>query len=91
MKGKQLGLFITLGAILFIGFLYYSSKQQSQHRVEVCMEFQGRTNCRTASGPTQEQALRTATDNACALISSGMTDSIACGNTPPKSVRWLEK
>lgn len=91
MKGKQLGLLIALGAVLFIGFLYYSTKQQSQHRVEVCMEFQGRSDCRIASGPTEAQALRTATENACALIASGMTDSIACGNTPPKSVRWLDK
>ncbi len=91
MNGKKLGFLILLGAVLFIGFLYYSSKQQSQFRVEVCMEFQGRSDCRTASGPTEQQALRTATENACALISSGMTDSIACGNTPPKSVRWLDR
>jgi hypothetical protein len=33
-------------------------------------------------------ALRTATENACALISSGVTDSNQCHNTPPDSVRW---
>ncbi len=89
MKGKKLGALIAVGAVLFIAFLFYSTKQQSQFRVEACMEFQGHSECRTASGPTEQQALRTASENACALISSGMTDSIACGNTPPKSVRWL--
>jgi hypothetical protein len=58
--------------------------------VEVCMEFNGRTNCRTASGSTQEFALRTATSNACAEIASGVTDSIGCERTPPKKVTWLK-
>lgn len=53
------------------------------------MEFQGRSECRTAAGPTEQQALRTAIENACALIASGMTDSMACDRTPPKSVRWI--
>jgi hypothetical protein len=55
------------------------------------MEFEGRNNCRTALGNTKEVALRTAIDNACALIASGMTQTIACSNTPPKSVKWLER
>ena len=38
----------------------------------------GMTSCRTAGGSTKEFALRTATNNACAEISSGVTDSIAC-------------
>jgi hypothetical protein len=33
-------------------------------------------------------ALRAATENACAQIASGVTDSNQCTNTPPDSVRW---
>jgi hypothetical protein len=43
-----------------------------------------------ASGTTREQAVRTATDNACALIASGMTESMACTSAPPVSVKWLD-
>ncbi len=82
---------ITLAVVAFVGFLIYSSMGQAQYRVEVCMEFKGRAACRTAAGPNEAQALRTATENACALIASGMTDSMACDRTPPKSVRWVEK
>lgn len=89
MKGK-LGLIIGLGIVLFLGLLVYSSMNLTTHRVEVCMTFQGRTQCRTASGKTQAEAARTATENACALISSGMTDSIACQNTPPNSTKVLQ-
>jgi hypothetical protein len=79
----------VIAVVLFIGLLAYLSLGQRQVRVEVCVQFQGRTNCRTAAGPTEEQAIRTATDNACATIASGMTESMTCGRMPPQSVRRL--
>lgn len=90
-KPLKLGLWITLGAILFIGLLAYSSFGNRKNRVEVCMEFNGRTNCRVASGPNRQQALRAATENACALIASGVGDSIACQNKTPLSVKYLDE
>ncbi len=80
---------IVLAVIGFIGLLTYMSLGQKQHRVEVCVEFNGQQNCRIASGPTQEQALRTATDNACATITNGMTESMSCSHKPPVSSKWL--
>ncbi len=50
------------------------------------MEFNGRTNCATASGTTEQEAIRTATDTACAIISFGMTESIQCSRVKPLSV-----
>jgi hypothetical protein len=82
---------IVCAAVGFVGALVYNTMSYSQHRVEVCMVFEGRENCRTALGGTKEAALRMAVDNACATISSGMTQTIACGNTTPKSVKWLER
>lgn len=82
-------IFAVVGVGVFIALLAYLTLGSKQFRVEVCMEFQGRTNCRTASGPTQEQALRTAAENACATISSGMTESMTCGRSQPVSVKWL--
>lgn len=81
---------IIVGILAFIGILTYLSIGQKQHRVEACVEFQGRKNCRIASGPTREQALRTATDNACATITSGMTESMSCSQTPPVTTKWLD-
>lgn len=79
-----------IAAVLFIGLLAYLTIGQRKVRMEVCVEFNGRQNCRTASGATEEQAIRTATDNACATISSGMTDSMTCGRTPPLSIKKIE-
>ena len=78
-----------VAVVAFIALLTYMTMGMKQHRVEVCMEFMGRTNCATAAGPTREQALRTASETACATISSGMTETTTCGRTPPVKVNWL--
>ncbi|MCY4188561.1 MAG: hypothetical protein OXD30_08765 [Bryobacterales bacterium] len=84
----------VLAAILFIavvlGAVIYLSRGLRQHTCEVCMEFRGRSNCATASGTSEEEAVRTATDTACATISAGMTESIQCSRTPPVSVTWQQ-
>lgn len=83
-----------IAAILFVAavlvVIIYSSMGLRQFTCEVCMEFQGRTNCAIASGTSEEEAVRTATDTACATISAGMTESIQCSRTPPISVNWME-
>jgi hypothetical protein len=81
-------LLIGVGVVLFLGYVVYSSLGLDDHRVEVCMEFRGQTACATAAGATREEAQRTATDTACAQISSGMTDSMACSQSRPKSVTF---
>jgi hypothetical protein len=75
---------------IVVGFVVYSTVTTGRNRIrcEVCITFQGRQACRTAAASTRELALRTATENACAQISSGVTDSNQCHNTSPDSVRW---
>jgi len=68
-----------------------STMSLAKYRVEVCIDYQGRQSCRTAAGSTEEFALRTATTNVCAQISSGVTDSMNCERTTPQSVRWLKR
>jgi len=82
------GLLILAAVIAFFGLLAYMTMGQRQYRVEVCMEFQGHQQCRTASGATKQGAQRTAAENACALISSGMTDTMDCQHRPPVKVEW---
>lgn len=76
--------------LLILGVIVYSTLTLAGHRVEVCMEYQGRTNCRIARGSTEDFTLRTAIQNACAGIASGVTDSMACEHNPPTKVTWLK-
>ncbi|MDA0204827.1 MAG: hypothetical protein O3A53_19090 [Acidobacteria bacterium] len=82
----------TLVSILFLlavlGTLVYSTLDLQGYSCEVCITFNGRTNCAKASGTSPEEAQRTATDTACAPITGGMSETIACSNTPPDSVNW---
>lgn len=82
---------VILGAIALLGGMIYLAMPSPAFRVEVCLEFKGQTSCKIASSATEQTALRTATENACALISGGVTDTIACQNTTPKSVKWLKR
>lgn len=75
---RPTGILLGIGAaIAFVVFLFYSSLGD-KYRVEVCVTFRGAQKCKTARAKTREEAIRTASENACAEISSGMTDTMAC-------------
>lgn len=82
---------VLIGLLIFaaiIGLIVYSTMTLGGQRVEVCMAFNGRQSCRTASASTKQSALRTATSNACAELASGVTDSLACERSEPVSITW---
>ena len=87
---KKAALIGIVFLLVVVGALYYSTVSLAKVHVEVCMDFRGQTSCAKASGPTEESTLRNATTTACATISSGVTDSIACGQATPKTVTWLK-
>jgi len=66
------------------GYVVYSSFQVSDFECEVCMAFEGRDVCRTVTGKTELEGLRTGIDNACAQLASGVTDSLRCQRTTPR-------
>jgi len=83
---------ISVGVVaMVVAALVRSTMNLAQYRVEVCMDYNGRSSCRTAAGSTEEFALRSATGNACALIASGVTDSMGCERTTPRTVTWLKR
>ena len=77
-----------LFGVLVLGAVAVSSFRANPYRCRVCITFNGRTDCRSASAQTREEAQRTATVAACAQISSGVTESMQCENTRPDSVDW---
>ena len=75
---------------LVLGYIVVSSFSRPKFRCQVCMAFNGRRDCRTASAETRENALRTALTNACAELASGRSESSQCENTRPESINWLQ-
>ena len=88
-------LLLVLGVAAFVAVMLavivYSSIGIHPYEVEVCLTFKGRSNCGTAAGATRDQATAAAARIACATIASGMTESIACDDTPPDTVRWIRE
>ncbi|MGH9557748.1 MAG: hypothetical protein ACRD30_00815 [Bryobacteraceae bacterium] len=82
---------VLIGILLFaavVAVLLYSTVTMPSNRVEVCMQFNGRTSCRTNSGSTKEFALRSARSTACSDIASGVTETMSCESSEPASVTW---
>ena len=84
----RIGLVFGVLAVATLALIIYQIVEKQQRvSCEVCVTFRGLRDCREAAAPDRDEAIRTATSNACALISSGMADSISCGNTQPDSAR----
>jgi hypothetical protein len=96
MAGKHRRWLSTLTAMAVLVpvtvVVVYSSFQVSDYECEVCMAFGGQEVCGTVTGKTEEEGLRGAIDNACALLAGGVTDTLRCTRTRPTraSCRPLE-
>ena len=81
-RNKIITLVVVLG---FIAFLAWSTLQSQGVECQVCVQFNGRDNCASASGPGDAEAAETAHNTACGPVTYGMDDAIACNNKPPAS------
>jgi len=78
---------IVLGLLALgtIGLIVVGVRQSLSAGCEVCITFQGRTECRSAVGATDQEATTTAIQNACAFLAAGMTQTVQCQNRRPDS------
>jgi hypothetical protein len=83
-RGTQLTL---IAIILFGALLLYNTLSAQKAECNVCVEFNGRRNCATASHENTKEATSSAQTTACGILASGMNESIACSRTKPVSVQ----
>jgi hypothetical protein len=79
-----------IGGVLLaatIVFIIVQSLLLEQVTCEVCIDYKGRSMCRTVGGASPEEARNAAITNACAYLASGVTDSMACAREVPASER----
>ena len=77
---------LALAALVGLGiFIVYTSFRAGGVRCRVCIEFGGGQACRAVDGATEREALAAARTNACALLASGVTNTMACERTEPTS------
>ena len=83
-RAKYLMWLIVAG---FVVLLMWNTMAGQQVECEVCVEFKGRRNCATASAADEAQAMQSAQTTACGTVSSGMAESVMCGDVQPVSRR----
>jgi hypothetical protein len=84
-KGRVIAAIVSVVALVAI--LIYGSLGTVQAQCELCVEFNGQTECRQGSGADQEEAKRAAQKAACAVMASGMAASVNCSRVPPTNIR----
>ena len=89
-RNMVVGLISALVVLAFVAILTYSSMHGVNYRVNVCVNCNGRTECRTASADSREHAQRAAQSNACGLLASGVTETMQCEHMDPASIKWLD-
>jgi hypothetical protein len=87
MRSGAIGLLV---AAAFLAALVLATRREAAVECTVCMEFEGRSACRTAAAPEREAALRGAATTACAILASGVTRGLQCDRTPPRSVQCTD-
>jgi hypothetical protein len=85
---KKIVLIAIIFVVAFLGMVVLTTFGGHRVRCEVCMEYNGRRDCRTAQAANRQEALRTGITNACAQLASGVIETSQCENTPPASVVW---
>lgn len=79
---------ITLAVVAaVIALFFYMSTARANQECNVCVEFQGRSNCAVAAGTTADEARETAHRTACGPLVRGMNETIACSNREPVNVQ----
>ena len=80
-------LFTALALGAFVALLIYNTLSAQKVECTVCVEFNGKQNCATASHASEDEAKRSAQNTACGILASGMNESLACDRTPPISAQ----
>ncbi len=77
----------VLIAAAAVAVLAYTSLQQNRFECTACVVFKGRPrSCATAAAAERMEAQRSAISVACATVSGGVTEVIACGDIEPVSL-----
>jgi hypothetical protein len=75
-----------LGAV-FAAALLATTLRETRVECEVCLEFGGSSVCRSVAAAERDEAISQATATACAVLSSGVTEGLACQRTRPRSLQ----
>lgn len=77
---------IALAVLLGIGVLIYATLNQASVTCEACVVYRGRDSCATAKAAAEPEARRSAIATACAVLTSGVTQTLDCERVTPRKL-----
>lgn len=83
---SRFGVISLIFALAVIALVVFSLQGVHEYTCDVCVTYKGQKQCRTGQGRTRQEAIDKAQTAACAVMTSGMDQVIACGNVEPTSV-----
>lgn len=75
------------GLVALVAAVYYLTSGRGREVCTVCLSYQARTRCPTASGPTAADAVDRARRAACNELTRADSSRAACMAAPPTSVQ----
>lgn len=89
ISSKRIRVVVIFAAAFFVAYLIASSMRQTQQKYEVCVTFQAGSHCSTASGATSDEAIRSAQQIDCELLSHSREENMVCLDRQPASVKRM--
>ena len=77
-------------AALFAGAILRATLSETRVECEACIEFAGRSACRSVAAADREHAIQQAVSTACAVLASGVTPGLECQRSVPRSLTCRE-
>ena len=77
-------------AAIFGAALLRATLVETRVECEVCIEFTGRSACRSVAAADREHAIQQAVSTACAVLARGVTAGIECQRSVPRSLSCQE-
>ena len=81
-RRRPLGWIAVAALFLFMGFVVYRTFHLQGIRCDVCITYNGLSQCRTVEGEREEDVRQAAVNNVCSYLANGVTDGMACMRTP---------
>ncbi|HVT92334.1 MAG TPA: hypothetical protein VHD76_05785 [Bryobacteraceae bacterium] len=90
-SNRKIWILVAIFVAAMAAVLIHSTLNLAQYKAEVCISFNGRTQCRTAAGVSEENALRAAATDACSTLANGVSEVVNCQHSQPVSIRWIKR
>jgi hypothetical protein len=85
----KMKLAIAFFIVVFLAVIGFSSFQATRTRYRVCMSIDGRSHCAVAEGKTAKEAIQSAMQIDCGLISANRDQLMVCTTKEPDSVQEI--